>query len=126
MINAGSILIQSDAGRPEYFRAVDEVCPPAWTAVSHSLKPSALEAELSRTGWTFFFIANKVRTRAFGFDPARRMATALKRIVSRVREQGCNSLEIEGVATHSFLGVPYLSVSARPRHIQQGFVFVAQ
>lgn len=126
MINSGRILIQSDAERPEYFQAVDEVCPPAWTAISHALEPPALEAELSRTGWTFFFMANRLRTRAFGFDPARRMATALRRIVSRVREQGCNSVEIEGVATRSFLGVPYISVSARPRHIQEGVVFVAQ
>ena len=126
MINSGSILIQSDAERPEYFQAADEVCPPAWTAISHALKPLALEAELSRTGWTFFFMANRLRTRAFGLDPARRMAPALRQIVSRVREQGCNSVEIDGVATRSFLGLPYVSVSARQRHIQQGVVFVAQ
>ena len=93
--------------------------------MSSTLRPQELEAELSRTGWTFFYMANPLRTRAFGFDPVKRLAAALRSIVGSVRKQGCNSVQIDAVATRSFLGIPYVTVSAHPRHVQKGMVFVA-
>ena len=49
-------------------------------------------------------MANHLRTRAFGFDPVKRLAAALRTLVGSVREQGCNCLQIDAVATRSFLG----------------------
>ena len=63
-------------------------------------------------------MASAIRRRAFGFDRAKRIQAALKRVMSNVRE-------IDGVATHSFLGIPYVSVSAHPRHIQKNMLFSA-
>ena len=37
--------------------------------------------------------------------------------------QKCNCLEIDEVATRSFLGMPGVSVSAHTRHIQKGMTF---
>jgi hypothetical protein len=48
---------------------------------------------------------------------------ALKRLIANVKLQKCNCLEIDDVATHSLLGMPYVSVSAHPRHIQKGMLF---
>ena len=127
MIDSGTILMWTAADRPECFRddgAVD--CPSAWKAVSHTLSPRALEDELSSTGWTFFYMANPVNATAYGFDPAKRMASVLKRIASTVRQQGCNCLQVDRVTTCSTLGIPYVTVSAHPRHIQKGKTFVGQ
>ena len=77
-------------------------------------------------GWTFFFIANNLKTKAFGFDPAKRLTSALTTLVGSVREQGCNCIQIDAIAARSFLGVPYTTVSAHPRHLQKGIAFVAQ
>ena len=126
MFTSGTILIEKDALRPQCFRLEDESCPNAWMSVKHNLTPHELETNLSTTGWTFFYMASPIRATAFGFNRAKTIHAALKRVITGVRQQRCNCLEIDDVATHSFLWIPYMSVSAHPRHIQKGMVFSGQ
>jgi hypothetical protein len=123
MLTSGTILIEGDALRPKCFQLEDDSCPDAWMSVKHDFTPHQLEEELSTTGWTFFYIANAIRATAFGINRAKMIHAALKRVIAGVRRQKCNCLEIDGVAMHSFLWMPYVSVSAHPRHIQKGMVF---
>jgi hypothetical protein len=55
----------------------------------------------------------------FGALGAKKIQNALKRILVKVRHQNFNSLEVTGIVTKHFLGVPYATVSAHSRHIQQ-------
>jgi len=96
-----------------------------WAAISSPARRE-LGKQLESAGWTFFYMSTQIRTSAFGFDPEKRMRTAVKRAVSVARLRKCNCLEIDEVATKSFLGVPYVSVSAHARHIQRDSVFRAQ
>jgi hypothetical protein len=123
MLTPGSVLIEKDAQRPRCFQIQDDSLPDAWMSVTHNLTPHELERELSNTGWTFFYMASAIRRRAFGFDRQKMTQAALKRVIANVRQLRCNCLEIDGVATHSFLGIPYVSVSAHPRHIQRDMLF---
>ena len=52
--------------------------------------------------------------------------SALRRAITRVSQQKCNCLEIDAVTSHSFLGIPYVTVSGHPRHIQKAAVFSGQ
>ncbi|MFN0167320.1 MAG: hypothetical protein ACKV22_12895 [Bryobacteraceae bacterium] len=126
MITPGTILIDKEAPRPQCFHLQHDPFPGAWISVKHNLSPRDLEQELSTTGWTFLYMANAIRATAFGFDRERMINAALKRVIANVREQRCNCLEIDDVATHSFLGVPYVNVSAHARHIQKGNVYSGQ
>jgi hypothetical protein len=126
MMTAGSILIDKDAARPQCFHTKDNSFPDGWMAVTHDLSHHELEQELTATGWTFFFMANVIRATVFGFSQETTIDRALKRLIRNVSQQRCNCLEIDGVATHSFLGMPYVSISAHPRHIQKGVVFSGQ
>jgi hypothetical protein len=123
MIKPGTILIEKDALRPECFELEDSPYSKSWMPVKHNLTPSELEKELTASGWTFFYMASPIATTAFGFDRSKRMHAALKRLIDEARLHHCNSLEIDDVVTLSFLGLPYVSVSAHPRHIQTGKVF---
>lgn len=123
MIGSGTILIEKDALHPRCFQLRDDSSPSAWMSVTHNLTPRELEKELSTTGWTFFYMASAIRMTAFGFDRAKTIHAALKHVIANVKRQKCNCLEIDGVAAHSFLGIPYVSVSAHPRHIQKGMLF---
>ncbi len=123
MIAPKSILIEKDAPHPRCFQLQDDSLPDAWMSVTHNLTPHELEKELSSTGWTFFYMASGIRRTAFGFDRAKMVEAALKRVIANVRQLRCNCLEIDAVATHSFLGMPYVSVSAHPRHIQKNMLF---
>src|SRR5438105_4723594 len=123
MLTPGTILIQKDALRPPCFQFEDPSSPNAWMTVKRPITAQERETELAATGWTFFYMANQIRTTAFGFDRPRMIDAALKRIITSVRQERCNCLEIGDVAMHSFLGMPYVSLSAHPRHIQKGMVF---
>jgi hypothetical protein len=44
---------------------------------------------------------------------------ALKRILEKVKPQEFNGLEVTQVVARRFLGVPYVTVSAHSRHMQE-------
>jgi hypothetical protein len=115
MITPGVLLIERDALRPRCFEVEAGSHPDGWMAIKHTLTPQQLERELSATGWTFFFMAGPIRSTAFGFNRDKTVYAALNRCIKAVRQQRCNCLQIESVEMHSFLGVPYVSLSVRPR-----------
>ena len=123
MIESGDFLIDPNAPRPRCFEIETNSHPYAWTLFKQILPPAQLEEELAAGGWTFFFMAGRIRTRAFGFDREKAIYAALQRGIRATRAQGCNCLQVEGVEMHSFLGIPYVSMLIRPRHIQKGVLF---
>jgi len=123
MITPGVLLIERDALRP---RCVEvEACshPHGWMPIKHTLTPHQFEKELSGAGWTLFFMAGAIRATAFGFIRDKVVCAALNRCIKAVKQQRCNCLQIEIVEMHSFLGIPYVRLSVRPRHIQKGMLF---
>ena len=123
MIASGTILVQKGTLLPPAFRPGSEPYPNAWVSVKSSLDPHDLEKELAALGWTFHYMAGKVNATAYGFDRQKAMDKVLARLIAGAMLQNCNCLEIDEVATHAFLGVPGLSVSAHTRHIQKGMTF---
>ena len=63
--------------------------------------------------------------RASGSIEQKALRAAFKRLIADVKSQHCNSIEITRVTGKSFLSVPYVSVSAHPRHLQKGVCFFA-
>jgi hypothetical protein len=43
----------------------------------------------------------------------------LKRILAKVKHQHFNGLEVTAIVARHFLGVPYVTVSAHSRHMQE-------
>jgi hypothetical protein len=126
MITPRTILMEAGTLHPECFRLEAEPFPNTWMSVTHDLNSYELEKALNTAGWTFFYMSTVVSTIAFGFNRANMIHAALKRLIAGVKQQKCNSLEIDDLETHSFLGVPYVSASAHPRHVQKGMVFSGQ
>ena len=93
-----------------------------WRAVLN-LDRAGLEAKIAKAGWTLFYMAGVVKKLAFGFSVDKRLRAAVGRVVRDVEWQRCNCLEITQLATKSFLGRPYTSVTAHARHIQDGSTF---
>lgn len=87
-----AILMEKHAACPQCFHLKDS-SPTDWMAVTHNLSPHELEKELSAAGWIFFHMAIAIRTTAFGFNRAKMIHAALKRLVANVRRQGCNALK---------------------------------
>lgn len=118
-IAAGSILIQEGTHLPSSQPLQRESHSSGWVV---KYARSAFEKEVLEAGWTFFFIAGEIKATVFGFDRQKTLRAALKRLITNVKSQNCNSIEITQVTVKSFLKVPYVSVTAHPRHLQKGLV----
>jgi hypothetical protein len=119
MIEAGSLLIEKSASRPECFQVAENTDSSPWATVAADLSPKEREKALTADGWTFAYMAGAIEATAVGFNPANRMTSALKQLTALAAAQQCNCVEIDAVVMRTFLGVPYLRVSAHSRDIQR-------
>jgi len=117
-IETGTILFKDCTLLPEALRFDSEPCAPGWRSVKN-LDGYGLGRKIHEAGWTFFWLAGEIGGTVFGFDGQKTVRRAVKRILTKLKSEKFNSLEITRVASKRFLGVPYLSVSAHSRHIQE-------
>lgn len=122
-ITAGSIFIEKSAHLPNSVVYENGSDVTGWAMLKGP--QSTFEKKLGEAGWTLFFMAGEIKVTALGSDPET-LRTALKRLIANVKSQQCNGLEISQVARHRLLGVPYLRVTAHPRHLQRGLVFAGR
>jgi hypothetical protein len=120
-ITAGSILVAGGTHLPKSLLLQNESDSNGWATIKDAR--ATFEKTVQEEGWTFFFMAGEIKATVFGFDKQKALRTALKRLIAEVRSQRCNSIEITRVMDKSFLKMPYVSVSAHPRHLQQGVLF---
>jgi len=121
-IKTGTILIEEGTPVPDSLLLESEPYSSGWGSL-RNLDLRGLDRNLAESGWTFFYMAGEIRATAAGLDRRRAVREAVKRIIANVKSQKCNCLEISQVAMKSFLRVPYVTVSAHARHIQEGLVF---
>ena len=121
-IKTGTILIENDASMPKSLQLEGQPYSGGWRFVSN-LDLNGLDVAIHKAGWTFFFMAGEIKITAFGFDKERAVRRAVKRVITNVEAHKCNCVEITGVLAKSFLGMPYVNVSAHSRHIQESSAF---
>jgi hypothetical protein len=117
-INVGTILVREWLGMPKLAGFETEPCFGDWNLVK-ALDGSSLDRKIHAAGWNFFFMATEVKTMFFGFLGEEKIKRALKRILAKVKPLHFNGLEVTQITAGRFLGVPYVTVSAHSRHMQQ-------
>ncbi len=122
-IKTGSILIEEGALLPESLRFESEPYTKGWRLVKN-LDGYGLNRRISEAGWTFFYLAGEVDASVVGSDSEKTRRRAIKRMVAKLRSDKFNSLEITQVSAKRFLGLPYVSVSAHWRNIQESLVLL--
>ena len=118
MITPGLILIAEGTALPKSVVLGNEIYPLGWTSTESS-DNKQLQKQLSVGGWIFYYLAGAIKMSGYGLDRQKSVRAALGRIISRTKSQGCNCVEIDEVATHSFFGFPYITMSAHARHIEK-------
>lgn len=122
----GAVLIKDGTLLPETLQVEGDPCLPSWRLV-RDLNGYALDEKVRTAGWTFFCLAGEIKTIAFGGDERSALRRAIKRILADPRSKPFNSLEITRVSSRRFLGLPYVSVGAQARHVQESLaLFSAQ
>jgi len=122
VIKTGTILVERNASMPESLLLEGNSYSNGWRSVSN-LDLNQLDVAIHKAGWTFFFMAGEIKITAFGFDKERAVRRAVKRVITNVELHKCNCVEFTEVSAKSFLGMPYVNVSAHSRHIQESSAF---
>jgi|SRR5579864_2428355 len=121
-IKTGTILVERNASMPKSLLLEGKSYSGDWRSVSN-LDLNQLDVAIHKAGWTFFFMAGEIKITAFGFDKEQAVRRAVKRVITNVEAHKCNCVEITEVSAKSFLGMPYVNVSAHSRHIQESSAF---
>src|SRR6267378_3181242 len=119
-VQVGTILMKEWPRMTESLGLEKEPYSGNWSTVT-VLDGFALDRKIHAAGWNFFFMAAEVKVMFFGAPGTVKIKNALHRILAKVRLHNFNSLEVTGIVANRFLGVPYTTVSAHSRHIQQGW-----
>ena len=122
---AKTIFIKEDTPLPSALSMESEAFLPGWRVVKN-LDRQALTREVEGANWNFFYLAGEIRATVLGRERPGTLRRAVKRVLARQEEQKFkfNSLEITKVVAKRFLGIPFLSVTAHSRHIQQSIGLV--
>ena len=117
-IKTGTILIKDGTFLPGALRLESVPCATGWRLVKN-LDSCGLDRKTHEAGWTFFCVAGEIKATVFGFDGQKTVRRAVKRILTSLNSEKFNGLEITQVEAKRFLGLPYASVCAHSRHIQE-------
>jgi hypothetical protein len=117
-IQVGTILMKEWPGMTQLLNLESEPCSAEWSLLK-VLDGFALDRKIHAAGWNFFFMAAEVKVMFLGSLGAEKILKALKRILEKVKQQQFNGLEVTEIVARHFLGVPYVTVSAHSRHVQQ-------
>ena len=118
-IRIGSILIQDRPLMSRNLGLEPNRYEQNWSVI-RAVNGFSLDRKVRAAGWNSFFIAGTITASALGSIKEGSVRSALRRIFSKVRADDFNCLEVTGIAARRFLGIPYITVSAHSRHIQQG------
>ena len=123
---AGRIFIRDGTLLPKGLQIESEPYNTRWRSVNN-LDGYALNRKIHDVGWTFFCLAYETKATVFGIDEEKMIRRAIERVLANREAQAknFNSLEIVGVASlasRRYLGIHYVTVSVRSRHIQESSI----
>jgi hypothetical protein len=117
-VQAGTILMKGWPGMPQILGLETEPSFGDWSLVK-VMDGFAVDRQVHAAGWNFFFMATEVKAMFFGSLSGTKIQSALRRILTKVKLQHFNGLEVTELVARHFLGVPYVTMSAHSRHLQR-------
>jgi hypothetical protein len=120
---SATIFIRENALLPAGLALETAAFLPGWLAVQ-KLDGHGVSRKIAGARWNFFFLAGAISATVIGRNGPATMQKAVKLILAKRPGQNYNALQIARVVPRSFLGIPYVRVSAHSRHIQEGMYLV--
>ena len=117
-IQAGTMILHQSA----MFDTLDVESEPYvrnWRSLG-ILESSGLDRKVRAKGWNLFFMAGELRAVVPAWGGNNTLRRGVKRLLAQTRLQHLNCLEVSHILRKHFLGVPYLSIVAHARHLQEG------
>jgi len=114
----GDVLIRSDALLPRSMQLESQAFTPGWRRVA-AADHYELDRQIQDARWTFFYLAGEIKRTAFGQNE-NAVRRAIGRILTGKELENFNSMEIVSWKTIRILGMPFVTLTAHARQIQEG------
>jgi hypothetical protein len=122
-IRIGTILIEEGVIFPDSLLVDSQPYSHGWRIVKE-LDGYGLDRKMSEAGWTCFYMADEIKGSAVALGGEKSLSKAVNQILTKLKLERFNSLEITKVDTKRFVGLPHTIVTAHARHIQESmFLF---
>src|SRR3989475_11723381 len=118
-----TIFIKEDTPLPANLPIESVVFLPGWRVIKN-LDRSTLARNIEGANWNFFYLAGEIRATVLGRDRSGTLRRAVKCVLAKQEGHKFNSLGITKVVSKRFVGIPFISVTAHSRHIQQSIGLV--
>jgi len=115
---SGTILLRENTLLPAGLAVESETFLTGWRIV-RNLDGYGLGRSIEKAHWTFFCLASEVGATVLGRNRPETFLRAVKHVLAKREGKRFNSLEITQVIPKRFLGIPFLNVTARSRHVQE-------
>ena len=116
---SGTVLIRENTPFPVDLAVKTDLVFPGWTVV-RNLDVCELGRRIQKANWNFFYLAGEIQAIALGRQGSKTGRRAVGRILRKLKREQFNCLEITEIMEKRFLGLPFVSVTAHSRHIQEG------
>jgi hypothetical protein len=120
---APTIFIRENTRLPASVTLESETFLPGWRSVEN-LDGRKLGRKIETAMWNYFYLAGPLKATVLGRESLATLRKAVQRVLTMKQSENYNSLEISKIISKRFLGVPYLTISAHFRHIQEGMYLV--
>jgi hypothetical protein len=114
----GLVLMQTGTLMPTSMPLTDGAYSPGWKFIEN-LDGNALDRDLRKSKWNFFFIAGGLHATAWGRGNENTARKATIKVLAKSKLKKFNCFEITHVHMRHFLGIPYVDVEGHSRHVQQ-------
>ena len=116
-IERGAIFIEEGTHPPDALRLEQGAQRAGWARAANGMTGGELEKTLTAAGWTSFYLAGAIEAKAFGFNRNRMIEAAWKRLSRGLVLDHCNCVSIDNVTERSWLGLPFVTISAHARQL---------
>jgi hypothetical protein len=118
-----TIFIRENTRLPAGVTLESETFLPGWRSIKN-LDGRGLGRKIENAKWNYFYLAGPVKATVTGRESLATLQKAVRRVLATKQGQSYNSLEVSKIISKRILGVPYLTISAHFRHIQEGMYLV--
>ena len=123
-IQPGTILFREGLFLPDTLEIESEPYTEHWRLVTAPPR-RFLDEKIRAASWNFFLHAPLTHAIAVGSRGVATTASALKRLLAKRSSQDFNSLEVAAISSGYFLGVPYTTITAHSRHLQESWLLAS-
>jgi hypothetical protein len=117
-LRAGAMMVQEGLLLPKAVALQSKRYTQGWRTVK-TLDSFGLDADLRAAGWALHCIAGEIGVRQLGRDGDANIGRAVRRMLRQVHQMAFNCAGVKRITRSSFLGIPYLIISAQAYHIQK-------